>query len=75
MEELAELDVPALILTWIDDMAHPVSTAELLAEHLPDVRGLVISDPADISDWLPAMVGFIEEISAAEKKKSRRRAR
>lgn len=70
---LRRLRIPALILAWIDDTAHPVSTAEALADLLPGALEPVICDPADTSEWLPAMLDFVEEVSAKEKKKTRRR--
>lgn len=68
---LAKLQVPTLILAWEDDMAHPVSTATALAETLPDVHSMVISNPADITDWVPALRKFLKQVVA---KKPRRKA-
>lgn len=65
---LAKVDVPTLILAWEDDPAHPVSTAEELADCLPDVRALVVSDPRDISDWQPVIVDFLKEVTRRERK-------
>jgi 3-oxoadipate enol-lactonase len=61
---LHQLQVPALILAWEDDAAHPVSTATKLAASLPDVRGLVICQPDDISAWESALVEFVKGIAA-----------
>jgi len=61
---LKELQVPALILAWEDDAAHPVSTATELAAILPDVRGLVICQPDDVSEWESALVEFVKGIAA-----------
>lgn len=61
---LRQLQVPALILAWEDDTAHPVSTATELADTLPDVRGLVICQPDDISEWESALVEFVKHIAA-----------
>ena len=72
-EQLTELPVPTLILTWLNDATHPVSTAEILAEHLPDVRELVVCNPADISEWQRAILDFIEEISVEGRRKKRPR--
>jgi len=71
---LKELQVPALILAWEDDAAHPVSTATELAAILPDVRELVICQPDDVSEWEPALVEFVKGI-AATASVSRRPAR
>ena len=61
---LRQLQVPALILAWEDDTAHPVSTATELADTLPDVHGLVICQPDDISEWESALVEFVKHIAA-----------
>ncbi len=63
---LRQLQVPTLILAWEDDVAHPVSTATELADTLPDVRGLVICQPDDISEWESALAEFVQDIAAAE---------
>ena len=56
-------NMPTLILAWEDDMAHPVSTAEALAESLPEVRRLDIISPHDQPDWTRTICGFLQEIS------------
>jgi pimeloyl-ACP methyl ester carboxylesterase len=61
---LRQLQVPALILAWEGDAAHPVSTATELAATLPDVHGLVISQPDDISEWESVLVEFVKHIAA-----------
>jgi len=66
---LAKLNVPTLILAWQDDMAHPVSTATALAEILPQVRSFIISDPADLADWTPALCQFLDEIGSPRKRR------
>jgi 3-oxoadipate enol-lactonase len=63
---LRHLHVPTLILAWEDDAAHPVSTATELADTLPDVRGLVICQPDDISEWESALVEFVNDIAAIQ---------
>ncbi len=64
--QLQELRIPTLILAWEDDAAHPVSTASELADTLPDVRGLVICQPGDISEWESALADFVKGIATAE---------
>ncbi len=68
---LRKLHVPTLILAWEDDTAHPVSTATKLADTLPDVRALVVCDPGDVSEWELALLGFIDEIAAKERRSRR----
>ncbi|MDX1734122.1 MAG: alpha/beta hydrolase [Halioglobus sp.] len=62
-DELRDLRVPTLILAWEDDTAHPLSTATALAEHLPDVRALVICDPEDTTPWGDALADFVRELA------------
>jgi pimeloyl-ACP methyl ester carboxylesterase len=70
---LAKIDIPTLILAWENDAAHPVSSAEKLVNYLPDVRKLVISHPDDLSEWLPAILDFLLQVAAQEKKRQRGR--
>jgi pimeloyl-ACP methyl ester carboxylesterase len=62
---LRKLHVPTLILAWEGDAAHPVSTATTLADTLPDVRGLVICQPDNVSEWASALLEFVKGIAAA----------
>jgi pimeloyl-ACP methyl ester carboxylesterase len=62
-DELGGLDVPTLILAWEDDAAHPVATAEALADILPDVRGMVLCHPGDIGAWESELVSFVKDIA------------
>ncbi len=71
---LAQLDVPALILAWEDDPAHPLSTAEALAATLPNVRDMVVCHPTDLANWQPALLDFVRQ-SAAGKRRRPSRAR
>lgn len=50
-EQLADIDVPTTILAWIDDPAHPVSTAEALAALWPAAQLDVARTPADLARW------------------------
>lgn len=54
-ESLAAITHPTLVLAWIDDPGHPVSTAELLADTLPNAELSVAGDLANIRHW-PALV-------------------
>lgn len=49
--QVRAITVPVTILAWIDDPAHPVSTAERLAELLPYARLEVARTPADVARW------------------------
>ncbi|RZU60981.1 alpha/beta fold hydrolase [Zhihengliuella halotolerans] len=50
-ETIAGLGVPATILAWVDDPAHPLSTAEALASLLPEARLQVASTPDEVRTW------------------------
>lgn len=60
--KLRQLDIPALILTWRGDAAHPVSTARILAKTLPRVDEMIISEPRDISDWTASAARFLDNL-------------
>lgn len=57
---LAVLDIPALILAWTDDPAHPVSSAERLAELLPRSELHVAASAEQMHDWTKRVAGFVE---------------
>jgi len=48
---VAGLTVPVTLLAWTEDAAHPVSTAEALADLLPAPRLVVAATPADLAGW------------------------
>jgi 3-oxoadipate enol-lactonase len=54
-EAVATIAVPTTLLAWIDDPAHPLSTAEALLELLPAARLEVASTRADVESW-PAIL-------------------
>jgi pimeloyl-ACP methyl ester carboxylesterase len=57
---LANLRHPVLILPWADDPAHPISTAERLAEVLPEATLTPPArSPADVSAWGPLTADFL----------------
>ena len=50
-EALARIAVPTTILAWVDDPAHPLSTAESLAALMPQATLTVARTPADVETW------------------------
>ena len=54
-EVLAAITQPTLVLAWVDDAGHPVSTAEILADTLPAAELHIASDLDAIRNW-PALV-------------------
>lgn len=53
---LGERRIPALILGWIGDPAHPVAVAEELHSLLPGSQLIVAHSPEDVRRW-PDMIG------------------
>ena len=60
--KLRTLDVPTIIFTWSGDKTHPVSTAKILADRLPNVQSLVISESDDVSDWTTRACQFLDQL-------------
>lgn len=54
-DAIAGIIAPTTILAWIDDPAHPLSTAEALVELLPGARLEVAAVRADVDRW-PAIL-------------------
>lgn len=52
LEALARVDIPVTVLAWVDDPAHPVSTAETLSRTLPRASLSVARTPQDVQQWL-----------------------
>ncbi|GGE57608.1 alpha/beta fold hydrolase [Nesterenkonia cremea] len=50
-EEVSGLEVPVQILAWVDDYAHPVSTAEELQRLLPQAHLRIAETPEDLDTW------------------------
>ena len=57
--ELSQLQQPALILAWDTDPAHPLATAEALAEILPRADLHVARTLRQIRDWPRLVSGFM----------------
>jgi len=54
-EEIKGIDVPTTILAWVGDAAHPVSTAEALAELMPRAELQVAATGDEVRRW-PAVL-------------------
>lgn len=50
-EAVAKIRVPTLILAWIDDPGHPMSTAQRLHDLIDDSELVVARTPADLAEW------------------------
>lgn len=59
--EFENLDLPVLILAWIEDGSHPMWSAEALLEVLPNATMEVAETPDDVAAWPARMKKFIDE--------------
>lgn len=57
---IAALAVPALLLAWTDDPAHPTATARILHGLLHGSRLLVASSPDEVSAWPSAFAAHVK---------------
>lgn len=55
IDVLATIEVPTQILAWTDDPTHPLSTAEVLADVMPDSSLAVARTPQAVEAW-PAVL-------------------
>lgn len=62
-DELRTLQMPTLILAWVNDATHPISTAEELDTLLPNSRLVIAEGMDDVSTWPRLMREFITSIS------------
>jgi 3-oxoadipate enol-lactonase len=58
-DEIAKLNVPTLILAWVDDYAHPVSTAERLHQLIPGSQLQIAETPEELDTWPRRVANFI----------------
>jgi 3-oxoadipate enol-lactonase len=58
-DELRSLDVPAVVLAWAGDPGHPVATAEVLAEVLPQATLEVAEDLPTVLTWPEKVAGVV----------------
>ena len=56
--------MPTIIFSWEGDVIHPVSTAKILADTLPNVQSLVISRAGEVSDWTDKLCGFLDDLQS-----------
>jgi len=57
-EQITAINVPALILAWTTDPAHPVSTAEKLTKLLPKSRLHISETAEDVTTWAARAAAF-----------------
>ncbi|HEY4224183.1 MAG TPA: alpha/beta hydrolase [Pseudolysinimonas sp.] len=58
-EQVAQIRQPVLILAWIGDPGHPLSTSEELLALLPDAELSVAQTPEDVEGWVAAADEFL----------------
>ncbi|WP_150461627.1 alpha/beta fold hydrolase [Nesterenkonia ebinurensis] len=59
-DEVAALSVPMQILAWVDDYAHPVSTAEQLHRLIPGSQLSIAETPEDLATWPSRVASFLQ---------------
>lgn len=59
-EDLSRLEVPVQILAWVDDRAHPVSTAEQLQRLIPNAQLAIAETPEDLDTWPDRVARFVQ---------------
>ncbi len=60
-ESLRQVALPVLILAWQGDPAHPVTTAERLAELIPHAQLSVADSLEQVRGWNQRVVRFLAE--------------
>lgn len=63
-EQIAGIRVPTQVLAWVDDHAHPVSTAEELHRLLPEAHLAIAETPEDLSTWPARTADFVTSYPA-----------
>ena len=54
-EVVARVAVPTTVMAWVDDPAHPVSSAEAIAGLVQGSRLVLARTPQNVAQW-PAML-------------------
>lgn len=70
--QLADVRVPALILAWATDPAHPISTTERLAEVLPASTFHVSDTAEDVRTWAAKAAAFFAGMPETRKESAGR---
>ena len=60
LDDLATITAPTLVLAWSGDPGHPVSTADQLAETLPNVTVSIASTRPEFDDWTSQLHHFLD---------------
>jgi 3-oxoadipate enol-lactonase len=62
-ERVRRIRAPALLLAWDTDPGHPLSTAEHLAELLPNAELVVAHQLRDVVSWTDRIESFLDQLS------------
>jgi pimeloyl-ACP methyl ester carboxylesterase len=68
---LKALKMPTLILAWEGDTAHPMATAEALADCMPDVRALRVISREKPCEWSDSISAFMDDVGAPNKRRKK----
>ncbi|MEA3214754.1 MAG: 3-oxoadipate enol-lactonase [Acidimicrobiia bacterium] len=61
-EQITKITVPTLILAWSGDPAHPLTTAEALADLLPSAQLSVARTWEDFGQWTDKALAFLHSL-------------
>ncbi len=62
-DAVATIAAPTLILAWSGDPGHPVSTAERLADLLPNAELSVASTLGELFAWTDRVADFLSQLA------------
>jgi 3-oxoadipate enol-lactonase len=65
-DAVRSVSAPTLMLPWVGDAGHPMSTAQRLLEFLPDVQIHVAHHLRDVSTWTGRIESFLDPVAAKE---------
>jgi 3-oxoadipate enol-lactonase len=65
-EAVRRVTAPALLLPWVSDDGHPLSTSERLLELLPNVQIHVAYHLRDVGTWTDRIDAFLDRITAVQ---------
>ena len=61
--ELEAIHIPALILAWTEDVAHPISSAEEVARRLPNAQLRIAHNAAEAATWTEEIRSFVTALA------------
>ena len=61
-DRVRAIAAPALVLAWATDPGHPLSTAELLVELIPDAEIEVARELVDVISWTDHVEAFLDRV-------------